>query len=137
MPVLAKGKTDTGRIWVYVEDDKPFGGPAPPGAVFLLATGPASVAGAPGRFTRMYPRRMPMTAMASFTSRVAGLDRSWKSGLLRFHARRPFFVMADLAEHPRKAQGKKPAVISPLALEAVRRIDELFEMERAINRTKP
>jgi hypothetical protein len=24
---LAKGKTDTGRIWVYVRDDKPFGGP--------------------------------------------------------------------------------------------------------------
>ena len=29
VPVLAKGKTDTGRIWVYVRDDKPFGGPAP------------------------------------------------------------------------------------------------------------
>src|SRR5438046_10470317 len=42
--------------------------------------------------------------------------------------------MADLAENARrKAQGKKPAVISPLALEAVRRIDELFEIERAIN----
>jgi transposase len=50
------------------------------------------------------------------------------------HARRPFFVMADLAENARrKAQGKKPAVISPLALEAVRRIDVLFETERAIN----
>ena len=36
--------------------------------------------------------------------------------------------MADLAENARrKAQGKKPAVISPLALEAVRRIDALFE----------
>src|SRR5256886_1519631 len=32
VPVLAKGKTDTGRIWVYVRDDKPFGGQAPPGA---------------------------------------------------------------------------------------------------------
>ena len=50
------------------------------------------------------------------------------------HARRPFFVMADLAENARrKAQGKKPAVISPLALEAVRRIDALFEIERTIN----
>ena len=54
------------------------------------------------------------------------------------HARRPFFVMADLAENARrKAQGKKPAVISPLALEAVRRIDELFEIERAINGQTP
>src|SRR5665213_2890782 len=50
------------------------------------------------------------------------------------HARRPFFVMADLAENARrKAQGKKPVAISPLALEAVRRIDQLFEIERAIN----
>jgi transposase len=50
------------------------------------------------------------------------------------HARRPFFVMADLAENARrKAQGKKPAIISPLALEAVRRIDALFDIERTIN----
>jgi hypothetical protein len=42
--------------------------------------------------------------------------------------------MADLAENARrKAQGKKPAVISPLALETVRRIDALFEIERTIN----
>src|SRR6202166_1641329 len=34
VPVLAKGKTDTRRIWVYVRDDKPFGGPEAPGAVF-------------------------------------------------------------------------------------------------------
>lgn len=37
----------------------------------------------------------------------------------------------------RKAQGNKPAVISPLALEAVRRIDALFEIERAINGEAP
>src|SRR5674476_145151 len=50
------------------------------------------------------------------------------------HARRPFFVMADLAENARrKAQGKKPPLISPLALEVVRRIDALFEIERTIN----
>jgi transposase len=37
VPVLAKGKTSTGRIWVYVRDDKPFGGPEPPGAVFYYS----------------------------------------------------------------------------------------------------
>ncbi len=42
--------------------------------------------------------------------------------------------MADPAENARrKAQGKKPAVISPLALEAARRINALFEIERSIN----
>jgi hypothetical protein len=42
--------------------------------------------------------------------------------------------MADLTENARrKAQGKTSASISPLALEAVRRIDALFEIERSIN----
>src|SRR3979411_610562 len=42
--------------------------------------------------------------------------------------------MADLAENARgTAQGRTPGVISPLALEAVRRIDALFEIERSIN----
>src|SRR5918999_312305 len=37
VPVLAKGKTDTGRLWVYVRDDGPFAGPAPPAAVFYYS----------------------------------------------------------------------------------------------------
>jgi len=34
VPVLARGKTVTGRAWVYVRDDRPFGGQGPPAAVF-------------------------------------------------------------------------------------------------------
>jgi len=34
VPVLAEGKTDTGRCWIYVRDDKPFGGVGPPAAMF-------------------------------------------------------------------------------------------------------
>ena len=34
VPVLAEGKTDTARAWVYVRDDAPFGGPDPPAALF-------------------------------------------------------------------------------------------------------
>jgi transposase len=34
VPVLAKGKTGTGRCWVYVRDDRPFGGTSPPTAMF-------------------------------------------------------------------------------------------------------
>jgi hypothetical protein len=37
IPVLAKGKTDTGRCWVYVRDDRPFGGTAPPVAMFYYS----------------------------------------------------------------------------------------------------
>ncbi|WP_264986540.1 IS66 family transposase, partial [Komagataeibacter swingsii] len=34
VPVLAKSRTVTGRLWTYVRDDRPFGGPAPPAAWF-------------------------------------------------------------------------------------------------------
>src|SRR3546814_11999686 len=34
VPVLAKTKPDTGRIWPYVRDDRHFGGPAPLAAIF-------------------------------------------------------------------------------------------------------
>ena len=37
VPVLAKGKTHTGRCWVYVRDDRPFGGTDPPAAVFYYS----------------------------------------------------------------------------------------------------
>ena len=37
VPVLAKGKTATGRAWVYVRDDRPFGGRDPPAAVFFYS----------------------------------------------------------------------------------------------------
>ena len=134
VPVLAKGKTDTGRCWVYVRDDRPFGGPAPPAAMFYYSRDRAGEhprahlanhaglfqADAYGGYGKVYePDRKPGAVLEA---------ACW------VHARRPFFVMADLAENARrKAQGKTSAVISPLALEAVRRIDALFEIERAIN----
>ena len=37
VPVLAKGKTDKGRLWVYVRDDRPFAGGAPPAALFQFS----------------------------------------------------------------------------------------------------
>jgi hypothetical protein len=50
------------------------------------------------------------------------------------HARRKFFELADVeAAMRKKAKGKTDTVISPLAIEAVRRIDELFMIERDIN----
>jgi hypothetical protein len=50
------------------------------------------------------------------------------------HARRPFFAMADIEENARrKAASKKEIALSPIAIEIVRRIDALFEIERSIN----
>ena len=37
VPILAKGRTETGRVWAYVRDDRPFGGQAPPAALFYAS----------------------------------------------------------------------------------------------------
>src|SRR5205823_5765293 len=37
VPVLAKNKTVTGRLWTYVRDDRPFGGNDPPAAMFFYS----------------------------------------------------------------------------------------------------
>jgi len=134
VPVLAKGKTDTARCWVYVRDDRPFGGPDPPAAMFYYSrdragehtqahlTGYAGIfqADAYGGYGKLYAAdRQPGPIVEA---------ACW------VHARRPFFILADIAANARRrAQGKTPAVISPLALETVRRIDALFEIERSIN----
>jgi len=46
------------------------------------------------------------------------------------HGRRAFFELADIAQNARR--GRSATAISPVALEAVRRIDQLFEIERDI-----
>ena len=47
------------------------------------------------------------------------------------HGRRKFYELADIAAAKRRAKDAAP--ISPLALEAVKRIDALFDIEREIN----
>jgi len=53
------------------------------------------------------------------------------SALCWSHSRRKFFELADIANNPRR--GQNAMVISPVAVEAVRRIDALFAIEREIN----
>jgi transposase len=134
VPVLAKGKTDTGRCWVYVRDDRPFGGTAPPAAMFYYSRDRAGEH--PQAHLANYVGIFQADAYARY-NKLYEADR--KPGPILeaacwAQARRSFFVMADLAETARrKAQGKTPVPISPLALEAVQRIDALLEIERSIN----
>ena len=134
VPVLAKGKTDTGWCWVYVRDDRPFAGTGPPAAMFYYSRDRAGEH--PQRHLADYAGIFQADAFGGYT-KLYEADR--KPGPLVeaacwVHARRPFFAMAGLAANARrKAQGKIPAVISPAALKAVRRIDALFEIERSIN----
>jgi hypothetical protein len=48
------------------------------------------------------------------------------------HARRPFFIEADIDKHARRKAAGKTSVLSPIAMDVVRQIDALFEFERAI-----
>ena len=134
VPVLAKGKTDTGRCWVYVRDDKPFGGPSPPAAMFYYSRDrkgehpQAHLARYAGLFQADAfdgYRKLYLPARSPGPIVEAGC---W------VHARRPFFAMADLDENARRqAAGKKTIVLSPIAIQVVRRIDALFDVERSIN----
>ena len=136
MPILAKGKTATGRAWVYVRDDRPFGGPlaegtASPAALFY-ATRDRSVEH-PERHLGSYTGILQADAYSGY-GRLYRPERSpgpIAEALCWSHSRRKFFELADIAASARR--GKTATPISPLALEAVRRIDRLFDVEREIN----
>lgn len=130
-PILAKGKTETGRVWTYVRDDRPFGAKDPPAALFYAS--------------RDRTREHPERHLAGYTGVLQadafeGYNRLYlperKPGpileaLCWSHARRKFFELADIAANTRR--GKNAPLISPIALEAVKRIDALFAVEREIN----
>jgi transposase len=120
VPVLAKGKTVTGRLWTYVRDDRPFAGPAPPAAVFFYSRNRAGEH--PARHLAGYAGILQADAYAGFGELYDGKRKPGPitEAACWSHGRRHFFELADL----RKA---------PLAVEAVRCIDKLFAVERRIN----
>ena len=75
---------------------------------------------------------MPGGMLAPAIARGGSLARA-RAGHCRIvlgHAWRQFFELADIATGARR--GKSAAAISPIALDAVKRIDALFEIERGI-----
>jgi transposase len=130
VPVLAKGKVDTARIWTYVRDDRPFGGPAPPVALFYYSRDRRGEH--PERHLSSYTGIIQADAYAGYNALLKA-ERSPKPltrALCWAHARRHFFELADIAA---QAKRRKGVAISPVALEAVHRIDRIFEVERGIN----
>jgi transposase len=129
VPVLAKHETRKGRLWVYVRDDKPFAGPAPPAAVFFYSRD--RTAQHPESHLRDYAGILQADAYAGF-NRLYDADR--KPGPITeascwAHGRRKLFELADVGAKV----GGKLAVIAPLAFEAVKRIDAIFDVEHEIN----
>ena len=129
VPVLAKHQCRKGRLWTYVRDDKPFAGSAPPAAVFFYSRD--RTAEHPERHLAGYAGILQADAYAGF-NRLYAADR--RGGPITeascwAHGRRKFFELADVAA---KARGAL-AVLAPLAVEAVKRIDAIFDIEREIN----
>lgn len=131
VPILAKGKTVTGHIWTYVRDDRPFGGRAPPAALYYASRDRRQEH--PERHLRGFAGILQADAYSGYN---ALYDPSRTQGAITpalcwSHARRQFFELADIAANARR--GRQAPAISPIAFEAVKRIDALFDIERAIN----
>jgi len=112
-----------------VRDDKPFAGRAPPAAVFFYSRDRTGEH--PERHLHDYAGILQADAYAGF-NRLYEAGR--KPGPIIeascwAHGRRKLFELADVTA---KARGKL-AVIAPLAFEAVKRIDAIFDVEREIN----
>ena len=120
VPVLAKHKTVTGRLWVYMRDDRPFGGWAPPVAIFHYSRDRGGEH--PCRHLAGYAGILQADAYAGFNDLYQPLRKPGPitEAACWAHGRRKLFVLADVAK-------------APLATEAVRRIDAIFDLERDIN----
>ena len=92
VPILAKGQTVTGRVWVYVRDDRPFGGKDPPAALFYASR-----------------------------DRTRGASRA-ASGRLRRHSagRRLRWLQPPLPSRPQAWPDSRGAVLEPRAAEVLR-----------------
>ena len=117
IPVLdpGRGRTKMGRLWVYTRDDRPWGGPDPPAAVYFYS--PDRKAERPASHLEGFRGVLQVDGYAGFERLTAGgeivLAACWA------HTRRKFY---DLHE----------ATGSPIAAEALRRMAELYAIEKSI-----
>ncbi len=120
VPVLARGKTITGRLWTYVRDDRPFGGPAPPAAMFRYSRD--RTAEHPQRHLASYAGILQADAYAGYNALYAPGRKPGpiSEAACWAHGRRKLFKLAEIDR-------------APLAAEAVQRIDAIFDAERTIN----
>lgn len=131
VPLLARGGTKTARLWTYVRDDRPFDGTAPPAVVFRFS--PDRAGEHPTKHLSDWQGILQADAYAGYNQLYdAGRQPGpVASALCWSHARRKFFELADVQTNIRK--GKSAKEISPIAVEAVKRIDALFEIERKVS----
>ena len=117
IPVLdpGRGRTKTGRLWVYAREQRPWSGPEPPAAVYLYA--PDRKAERPASHLEGFKGVLHVDGYAGFERLAINSDvvlaACWA------HARRKFYEVAE-------------ATGSPVAAEALRRIGELYVVEARV-----
>jgi len=119
VPVLAPGlgRTATGRLWVYVRDDRLFGGPAAPAAAYFYS---------PDRGAEH-----PTAHMAGFTGFLQADGYAGFEGLYNPARTKPgpIVEVACWAHCRRKFYDVWEATKSPVAKEALDRIAEVYAIE--------
>src|SRR5438132_1571849 len=114
IPVLSpgNGKTKTGRLWVYVRDDRPWADPAPPAVWFMYS--PDRKGERPLGHLKDYHGILQADGYAGF-NRLYETGRVVEVGCWA-HVRRPFYELSVAGD-------------SPIAREALERIQALFAIE--------
>ena len=128
VPVLepGRGRTRTGRLWAVVRDERPFGGTAPPAALY-----------------RYSPDRRGEHAEALLGTCRGFLHADGYAGFNTLFTCEPatgtprLTEVACWAHARRKLYEVHEATASPLACEALARIAELFVIEQQINGREP
>ncbi len=117
VPVLdpGRGRTKTGRLWVYVRDDRPWLGPDPPAALY--------------RFSPDRKGERPAAHLGGF---AGVLQVDGYQGFERLTADGSIVLAACWAHTRRKFYDVFEATRSPIAAQALERISKLYEIEAAI-----
>lgn len=122
VPVLdpGRGRTKTGRLWTYVRDDRPAGSRAPPAVWYRFSPDRKSVH--PQTHLKGFKGILQADAYSGYEPIYA--DGSVLEAACMAHLRRKFY---DIWQDDR----------SPIAAEAIRRIGELYAVERTIRGQLP
>lgn len=129
---LARYKTETARMWTYICDDQPFAGGTASAALFY--------------YSRDRKGEHPQDHLQGYrgilqADNFPGYNKIYQDvgdgppvihAACWAHARRKFYELVDIAGQLKKRKNPR-LVISPLAAEAVERIDRIFDIERDIN----
>ena len=126
VPVLAPGagKTKTGRLWVYLRDERPYAGLAPPAVIY--------------RYSPDRKGEQPQRHLAGFRGFLHADGYAGFGALYQADGGKPAPVMEVFCwAHVRRKFHDLHLAGSPLAKEALDRIGRLFDIERAAKGLTP